>query len=246
MSQTNGCARPVPHRSGGWLATHRRKVLSQPRRAARDRRVYLAAKRSVDLILAVLALVMLIPLMAVVALLVRLTSPGPALFRQTRVGRDGRPFTMLKFRTMTCGCSDQLHRDYVRHLLSDDPLMPGAPSGAYKLGNDPRLTPIGGFLRRTSIDELPQLLNVLRGDMSLVGPRPMLPWEAELLTDRYADRFTVPPGITGLWQTSGRSTLTMRQALDLDLAYTARRGMSLDLRILLKTALVVLRRGGVE
>jgi lipopolysaccharide/colanic/teichoic acid biosynthesis glycosyltransferase len=197
-------------------------------------------------VLAALGLVVFIPLMAVVALAVRLTSPGPALFRQTRVGRDGRLFSMLKFRTMTRGCSDQLHRDYVCHLLSDDPSMPGAPSGAYKLGNDPRLTPIGGLLRRTSIDELPQLLNVLRGDMSLVGPRPVLPWEAELLSDRYANRFTVPPGITGLWQTSGRSILTMRQALDLDLAYVAHRGMVPDLRILLKTVLVVLRPGGAE
>jgi lipopolysaccharide/colanic/teichoic acid biosynthesis glycosyltransferase len=241
MSQTN--ARPW---TSAWPVPHRRKELAQPLRATRDRRVYLAVKRSVDLVLAALSLVMLIPLMALVALLVRLTSPGPVLFRQTRVGRDGRQLTMLKFRTMTNGVSDELHRDYVRQLLSDDPPPPTASNQLFKLGNDPRCTRIGRFLRRTSIDELPQLLNVLRGDMSLVGPRPVLPWEADLLRDSYADRFRVPPGITGLWQTSGRSTLTMRQALDLDLAYVASCGMLLDLRILLKTVLVVLRPGDAE
>jgi len=208
--------------------------------------VYLAAKRSVDLVLAALALVVLIPLVPLVALLVRLTSPGPAVFRQLRVGRDGRLFTMLKFRTMTSGCSDDLHRDYVRQLLSNDAPPSAASGGLYKLGNDPRWTPIGRFLRRTSIDELPQLFNVLRGDMSLVGPRPVLPWESKLLQDRYADRFNVSQGMTGLWQTSGRSALTMRQALDLDLAYVARCGMLLDLRILLKTVLVVLRPEDAE
>lgn len=226
-----------------WSTPRRRKEASKP---MRDRRVYLTAKRSVDIVFAALALVMLSPLMALIALLVRLTSPGPVLFRQTRVGRDGRLFTMLKFRTMTSGCSDELHRDYVRQLLSDNPPPSTASNQLFKLGNDPRCTRIGRFLRRTSIDELPQLLNVLRGDMSLVGPRPVLPWEAKLLQDRYADRFHVSQGITGLWQTSGRSTLTMRQALDLDLAYVARCGMLLDLRILLKTALVVVRPGEAE
>jgi len=238
MSQTNARAQ-----TSAWSGLRRRKPVT---RARCVRRVYLAAKRSVDLVLAALALVVLIPLMALVALLVRLTSPGPAVFRQLRVGRDGRLFTMLKFRTMTSGCSDDLHRDYVRQLLSNDAPPSAASGGLYKLGNDPRWTPIGRFLRRTSIDELPQLFNVLRGDMSLVGPRPVLPWEAKLLQDRYADRFNVSQGMTGLWQTSGRSALTMRQALDLDLAYVARCGMLLDLRILLKTVLVVLRPEDAE
>jgi len=153
---------------------------------------------------------------------------------------------MLKFRTMTDGCSDELHRDYVRQLLSNNASGSAASGRLFKLANDPRWTPIGRFLRRTSIDELPQLFNVLRGDMSLVGPRPVLPWEAELLHDTYAARFNVSQGITGLWQTSGRSALTMRQALGLDLEYVARCGLLLDLGILFKTVLVVLRPGDAE
>jgi lipopolysaccharide/colanic/teichoic acid biosynthesis glycosyltransferase len=239
MSQINGRAW-----TWAWTAVRRRSEVTL--RAPRDRHVYIAAKRSIDVVLAALALVILIPLMTLVALLVRLTSPGPVLFRQTRLGRDGQLFAMFKFRTMRNGCSDQLHRDYVRQLLSEDTPQTGTRTPLYKLGDDPRFSPIGRFLRRTSIDELPQLLNVLRGEMSLVGPRPVLPWEAELLGDSYADRFGVLPGITGLWQTSGRSTLTMRQALDLDLEYVARCGMSLDLRILMKTILVVLRPADSE
>jgi lipopolysaccharide/colanic/teichoic acid biosynthesis glycosyltransferase len=241
MTATDGSAPLLP-------SSVRSRDTKRPRAlpAGGSRRVYLAAKRLVDLVLAALGLVALLPVTAVVALLVRLTSSGPALFRQTRVGRNGRLFTMLKFRTMNSGCSDELHRAYVRELLTQDQPSPAGRQRLYKLDNDSRVTPLGRVLRRTSIDELPQLLNVLRGDMSLVGPRPVLPWEADLLRDGYAGRFGVPPGITGLWQTSGRSTLTMRQALDLDLDYVDRRGMVLDLRILLKTALVVLRPGDAE
>lgn len=212
----------------------------------RARLGYEPCKRVLDLSLASLGLVVLLPIMAVVAVLVRIGSPGPVLFRQVRVGRDGRPFTMLKFRTMFSGCSDELHRAYVRQLLTQDEPSPAGGRRLFKLGDDPRVTPLGRVLRRTSLDEMPQLLNVLRGDMSLVGPRPVLPWEAELLRDRYSRRFVVPPGITGLWQTSGRSTLTMRQALELDLEYVARAGMGLDLLILLKTVVAVLRPWDAE
>ena len=211
--------------------------------AARHRPAYRVSKRGLDLGASAVGLVLLSPVLAVVAALVRLTSPGPALFRQTRVGRDGEPFTMLKFRTMTHGCSDELHRDYVQRLLAEDPGDASTPHTLFKLEDDPRLTPLGRLLRRTSLDELPQLVNVLRGDMSLVGPRPVLPWERELLEDRYAARFAVPAGMTGLWQTSGRSTLTMRQALDLDLEYVRRCGFALDVQLLLRTVLVVLRPG---
>ena len=213
------------------------------RARAGGRSAYRATKRALDLTAAGVGLVALSPVMGLVATLVRVTSPGPALFRQTRVGRDGQPFTMLKFRTMTHGCSDELHRDYVRQLLAEEPPTASTPTALFKLEDDPRLTPLGRFLRRTSLDELPQLLNVLRGEMSLVGPRPVLPWERELLEERYAARFTVPPGMTGLWQTSGRSTLTMRQALDLDLEYVRRCGLMLDVQLLLRTCLVVMRPG---
>jgi lipopolysaccharide/colanic/teichoic acid biosynthesis glycosyltransferase len=202
------------------------------------------AKRLIDLALALTALLCLSPLLAVVAVLIRLTTPGPALFRQTRLGKDSRPFVLYKFRTMHTGCPDAVHREYVSKLLTEDQPPDGGRNGVFKLEGDDRITPIGRLVRRTSIDELPQLLNVIRGDMSLVGPRPALAWEAEMFGAGYAARFTVPPGLTGLWQVSGRNSLTMRQGLDLDLEYVARQSVALDLWILLKTIPVVLSTHG--
>jgi lipopolysaccharide/colanic/teichoic acid biosynthesis glycosyltransferase len=197
------------------------------------------AKRALDLVGGTICLVILLPLLGAAALAVRLTSPGPVLFRQTRLGLGGRPFMLYKFRTMYTGCPDELHRNYVRQLLTGDP-APGAASGLYKLDADPRVTKVGQLLRRTSIDELPQLLNVIRGDMSLVGPRPALPWEAEMFEEGHRQRFLVLPGMTGLWQVSGRNRLTMKQALDLDVEYVRRQSFVLDLLILLKTVPAVL------
>jgi lipopolysaccharide/colanic/teichoic acid biosynthesis glycosyltransferase len=194
-------------------------------------------KRSVDLMLASILLVGLAPVMLVLAVVVKITSPGPALFKQHRVGREKRSFTMLKFRTMQHECDDSIHREYVTQLLTE-PEPEGTADGdtvVYKLTDDPRITRVGRLLRRTSLDELPQLLNVVRGDMSLVGPRPVLDWEAELLGPEYEPRFAVKPGITGLWQVEGRNSLTMRQAVDLDLEYVRRRTTLLDLRILVLT-----------
>jgi lipopolysaccharide/colanic/teichoic acid biosynthesis glycosyltransferase len=142
------------------------------------------------------------------------------------------------------GCGDGAHREYVRKLLTQDNPPAGGEQGLYKLEHDPRITPLGRFLRRVSIDELPQLLNVIRGDMSLVGPRPALPWEAELIEPAYRQRFRVPPGLTGLWQVSGRNSLTMRQGLEFDIEYVRRQSFALDLWILLKTVLVVLSTRG--
>ncbi len=186
------------------------------------------------------------PLLLVVAALIGLTDRGPALFRQTRIGLGGRPFVMYKFRTMRTGASDEIHRAYVRRLLTEDEPPPGGTSGLYKLDRDPRITRVGAVLRRTSIDELPQLFNVLRGQMSLVGPRPALPWEAELFTDWHRARLLVPPGVTGLWQISGRNRLTMRQGLDLDIEYLKRQSFALDLLILLKTIPAVLTANGAR
>jgi lipopolysaccharide/colanic/teichoic acid biosynthesis glycosyltransferase len=176
--------------------------------------------------------------------LVRWTSSGPALFRQVRVGRDMQPFTMLKFRSMYTGNDDAKHRAYVTSMLSGED-TPAANGALFKLIGDPRITPLGAWLRRTSLDELPQLINVLRGDMSLVGPRPMLPWEAELLEEPYLPRFTVKPGITGLWQVSGRSRLSMRAALQLDVEYVRRHNVAVDLSLLART-LPALFRGGAN
>lgn len=199
-----------------------------------------AAKTAFDVILAGIALLAVSPLMIIIALAIRITSPGPALFRQTRVGYLGAPFVMFKFRTMYEENDDAIHRDYVTKLLKGDEVPYEVEKGFYKLSDDPRVTPVGAFLRRASLDELPQLFNVLLGTMSLVGPRPALPWEAELFKPEYAVRFSVKPGITGLWQVSGRSKLPVLQALKLDVEYVERRSLALDLRILLKTIPAVL------
>jgi lipopolysaccharide/colanic/teichoic acid biosynthesis glycosyltransferase len=205
-----------------------------------------ADKRLFDLLVASVCLVLLSPLLAVVAVMVLVTSPGSPQFRQTRVGRDRRPFVLYKFRTMYDGSPNDIHRDYVSKLLTDDHPPTGGRQGMYKLEDDPRITPVGRLLRRTSIDELPQLLNVIRGDMSLVGPRPVLPWEAELIGPAYSDRFLAYPGLTGLWQVSGRNKLTMRQGLDLDIEYVRKRSFVFDLVILLKTVPVVLSTHGAR
>lgn len=197
------------------------------------------SKRALDLTLGILALIVFAPLLIVAAALVRATSPGPALFRQTRSGRDGRPFTMYKLRTMRNGCDDKAHREIsLRELLEN--ADPGTSDGIYKLQDDPRITKIGRLLRRFSIDELPQLFNVLRGDMSLVGPRPSLPWEARLYTPEQQRRHQVRPGMTGLWQVSGRNRLKIAEMLALDLKYVERRSLLLDLSILLRTPRAVL------
>lgn len=201
------------------------------------------AKRLVDLTLATVALLAALPLMAAAAVAVRATG-RPVLFRQTRIGRGGRQFTLLKLRTMHAGTDDDIHRTYVTHLL--DGAAPQQQDGMYKLSRDPRVTRVGAFLRRTSIDELPQLLNVLRGEMSLVGPRPALPYEVELYDERQRTRLDVKPGITGLWQISGRSELTMREALELDVVYAQEQSMLLDLRILIRTVPVVLSMRGAR
>jgi lipopolysaccharide/colanic/teichoic acid biosynthesis glycosyltransferase len=205
-----------------------------------------AFKRPFDLLLACVGLVLLSPLLAVVAVMVSATSPGSPFFRQTRVGRDRRPFELYKFRTMYTGSSDDVHRQYVSKLLTQDQPPQGGRRGLFKLEDDSRVTPLGRFLRRTSIDELPQLLNVIRGEMSLVGPRPLLPWEAELIAPAYSPRFLALPGLTGLWQVSGRNKLTMRQGFDLDVEYVCRRSFSFDLAILLKTVPVVLSTHGAQ
>jgi lipopolysaccharide/colanic/teichoic acid biosynthesis glycosyltransferase len=223
-----------------WREPPDPKVLKGTRRGPRER-LDEALKRVLDLTLASLLLIVLAPVMAVIAILIRCTSPGPALFRQIRIGYRLSPFVMLKFRTMQVGNDDTIHRTYVTAMLTGEATPADFQRGVYKLTQDPRVTPVGRFLRTSSLDELPQLFNVLRGNMSLVGPRPALPWEAELFEPRYRARFMAKPGITGLWQVSGRSMLTMRQALQLDVDYVERRTLGVDLVTLLRTIPAVLR-----
>jgi lipopolysaccharide/colanic/teichoic acid biosynthesis glycosyltransferase len=211
-------------------------------------------KRCFDFVVAVPLLVALSPLMLAIALLVRATSPGPAIFRQTRVGRDERTFIMFKFRTLRHGSDESLHRQFVTSLLTDhaetgaelgmaDDKSPAPSNGLYKLAADPRVTVVGRWLRSTSLDELPQLINVVRGDMALVGPRPVLPFEAALFTSGERLRFAVRPGMTGLWQVSGRSRIGFRDQLALDVRYVNQQSLWLDLRILLRTIPSVLSGG---
>jgi lipopolysaccharide/colanic/teichoic acid biosynthesis glycosyltransferase len=202
-----------------------------------------AAFRILDIAAAVALIVVLMPLLLLVALAVRLDSPGPALFRQVRLGRDRRPFTMLKFRTMTVGGDDGAHRELIARELAGEDASAG---GSWKLAGDVRVTRVGGLLRRTSLDELPQLFNVLAGSMSLVGPRPCLSWEAEQFPPQYEDRFTVRPGITGLWQVSGRSKLGTLDMLRLDAEYARTWRFWTNVHILLLTVPVVLRRDGAR
>lgn len=204
---------------------------------------YELIKRGIDVVGAVFGLVLLAPLLVGFAVAIRATSAGPALFRQTRLGRHRREFTCLKYRTMHVDADDAPHRAYVRRLLTEEDAPHGGRSGVFKLDADPRVTAVGRLLRRTSLDELPQLLNVLRGEMSLVGPRPALPWEAELYRPEHLRRFEVKPGMTGLWQVSGRSTVSMREALDLDVQYVQRRSLRMDLSILARTVPAVLDLG---
>jgi lipopolysaccharide/colanic/teichoic acid biosynthesis glycosyltransferase len=178
----------------------------------------------------------------VLAVVIRATSRGPALFRQERVGRHGERFVCFKFRTMYEDNDDAIHRDYVRRLLTEERPPEGGEAGVYKLAHDPRVTPVGRWLRRTSLDELPQLFNVVGGDMSLVGPRPALGWEVDLFEPHHLKRFDVKPGITGLWQVSGRSRVSARDALDLDVAYVEQRSLAFYLAILARTPAVLVRR----
>jgi lipopolysaccharide/colanic/teichoic acid biosynthesis glycosyltransferase len=178
------------------------------------------------------AVLVLLPVLLIVAVLVRLSSPGPVVLRQTRIGQDGRAFQMHKFRSMFAGSDPAIHEAYLRGLVRGE----ATPvDGAYKLADDPRITPVGRVLRRLSLDELPQLFNVLTAEMSLVGPRPPLPYEVDLYDARARRRLSVPPGMTGLWQVSGRSTLDFHQMVDLDLAYIARWSFWLDLSIVART-----------
>lgn len=215
-------------------------------RPARPAAVASAAKRLLDVAGAGAGLLLLAPVFAVVALLVRLDSKGPAFFRQQRVGLNGEPFRMLKFRTMLCGNDADVHRQYVTRLIREGTTDLKGESGCYKLDDDDRITRVGQVLRRFSIDELPQLVNVLAGDMSLVGPRPPLDYEVALYDREAARRLETRPGMTGLWQVSGRNETTFAEMVDLDIAYIDGWSLSLDVRILMRTvSVVVTGRGAV-
>jgi lipopolysaccharide/colanic/teichoic acid biosynthesis glycosyltransferase len=196
---------------------------------------WLVIKRAMDMVLGAVAAIAVAPLCALIAIAIKLTSPGPVFFVQERIGQNGRPFKLLKFRTMIDG-AHLLHK-HVAHLNTCD-------GPALKIPNDPRLHALGAFLRRSSLDELPQLINVLRGEMSLVGPRPALANEVDSYMPHYHQRLTVLPGMTGLWQVSGRADVQFRRWMAMDVWYSRNWSPFVDAWILARTLPAVLRREG--
>ena len=201
----------------------------------RTPRFYAATKRALDLGLCLLALPIVLPVGLLCALAIRLETPGPVLFAQQRTGQHGVRFPMFKFRTMVQNAEEL--KASLQHLNI-------LPPPDFKIPNDPRITRVGGFLRKTSLDELPQILNVIRGEMSIVGPRPTS-FAASTYDLWHSERLEVVPGITGLWQIKGRGTMTFDERLRLDIEYIERRSTLLDLRLIAETALAVFKGSGV-
>ncbi len=235
------------------------QVLTLPH-VQRQRRLYFACKRGMDMALSGLALFITFPLLLLIALLIRLDSPGPALYRQRRVGlrkrsADGKhrwelgAFTMYKFRTMYDNCTAGIHKRFMKALIHNDAkevacLRDNGHTVVNKLGNDPRITRVGKFLRKTRLDELPQLWNVLRGEMSLVGPRPALPYEVAEYRPHHRRRLEAIPGCVGLWQVSGWCTLDFEETMELDIWYVDHQSLWLDVKILLRTVPAILSGNG--
>ncbi|MEO0248906.1 MAG: sugar transferase [candidate division WOR-3 bacterium] len=199
-----------------------------------------------DRTVALLALVILSPILGLIALAIRLDSPGGALYRRQQVGEKGRIFTAYKFRTMQANCDDSIYRNYlVKYICQNAPYKIDEKGQAiYKVVDDPRVTRIGSLLRSTNLDELPQLINVLKGEMSLVGPRPDVPFAVQMYKEWHMKRLSVKPGITGLWQVCGRKCLSFEGMVRLDLSYIKRQSFLLDLKILFLTIGTVLTRDG--
>jgi exopolysaccharide biosynthesis polyprenyl glycosylphosphotransferase len=202
---------------------------------ARERRSYVLIKRLLDLTAALIMLLILWPLFLIIAILIKLDSPGPVVFHQTRIGKGGRQFTFYKFRSMCCDAENK--KKQLAHLNEvDGPI--------FKVRNDPRITRVGRLLRKFSLDEFPQLFNVIKGDMSFVGPRPPLPDEVEKYEPWHLERLSVIPGITCTWQISGRSNIGFDDWVKMDLDYIEHRSVLLDIKILLKTIPAVLTGDG--
>lgn len=208
---------------------------------ARTATGYRVAKRGLDIVGALVGLLVTSPVVGLVAVAIRLDSPGPILFRQVRLGRGGVPFTVMKFRTMHLSADERRHQDHIRQLLRAGQ-APEVNATWAPISADPRVTRFGGFLRRSHLDELPQFLNVLRGEMSLVGPRPPIPYEVELYEPWQLRRLSVMPGLTGLWQVRGWGRLSFADGVKLDLEYVEHRSFGLDVRIILRTLWQMLAR----
>lgn len=204
----------------------------------------LGVKKVIDLVGSVTGLLLFSPIFIIIAAAIKLTSPGPVFFKQERVGQNGKIFPLLKFRSMKTNCDASTHKEYIKKFINDQNNCATEP-GVFKLTNDSRITKVGNFLRKTSLDELPQIINVLKGDMSVVGPRPPIPYECELYDIWHRRRLlSCKPGITGLWQVTGRSRTTFDEMVRLDLQYIREWNLLLDLKIILKTPKAVIGGDG--
>jgi exopolysaccharide biosynthesis polyprenyl glycosylphosphotransferase len=200
-------------------------------------------KRTFDVLITSIILVFALPIMAIVALAIKLDSRGPVLYRQKRIGEQGQTFFMLKFRSMYVNNNDAIHREYVKKLIQENTSLPNG-AGSLKMERDPRITRVGQFIRKTSLDELPQFFNVLRGEMSLVGPRPPIPYEVEVYQKWHTRRFEAIPGITGMWQVYGRNRVSFDEMVRMDIDYIERQSLWLDIKLLIQTPLVLLTGRG--
>ncbi|MGW8181108.1 MAG: sugar transferase, partial [bacterium] len=206
-------------------------------------------KRAIDVIGGICGIILFLPFFLVIPVLIKLTSPGPVFFRQARVGQFGRKFTFLKFRTMHVNCDEALHKKYIQELIGDKKSREVNNNGkrecVYKIYNDPRVTRIGSFLRKSSLDEIPQFLNVIRGDMSIVGPRPPIPYELENYDIWHMRRILeMKPGITGVWQVYGRSKTNFDEMVRMDIMYTKQWSLLLDIKLIMRTPLAVISGKG--
>jgi lipopolysaccharide/colanic/teichoic acid biosynthesis glycosyltransferase len=204
---------------------------------------YLRAKRLLDIAFTLLISVLIIPIGVVVALLIWCDSRGPVVFRQKRVGLNGVEFDMLKFRSMYANSDDIIHRQAIAKYMSGQ-VLNGNKDSPYKLDNDDRITRVGRFIRKISLDELPQFWNVLRGEMTLVGPRPPLPYEVELYSPRARLRLCGKPGLTGSWQIYGRNRVPFQEMIEMDIAYLQRQSLCEDIKLIALTALVMTQGDG--
>jgi exopolysaccharide biosynthesis polyprenyl glycosylphosphotransferase len=203
-------------------------------------------KRAFDIVVTLPIVILLSPLMALVAILVKVESPGPAIFKQERIGENGVPFTFYKFRSMRCDADPEVHRAHVKRLIEENIELcsSGEGNGSLKMEDDPRITRVGRFIRKTSIDELPQFFNVLKGDMSMVGPRPPIPYEVDVYKEWHRRRFEAPPGITGWWQVRGRNQVSFDEMVRMDIYYVEHQSFWLDLKILFMTPWAVISGRG--
>jgi lipopolysaccharide/colanic/teichoic acid biosynthesis glycosyltransferase len=238
---------PEDSENGGSTPSPNSALYPELRQKGTSLRIALGMKRTMDIAGSALALIVLSPLFGIIALAIKLTSPGPVLFRQERLGHYGEKFIFLKFRSMRTNCDSRIHQEYVSQFIAGRGFgdVGSGKQQVFKIQKDPRITPIGSFLRRTSLDELPQFWNVLVGEMSLVGPRPPVEYEFKVYDVWHRRRvLEVKPGITGLWQIKGRSSIQFDDMVRLDLKYARKWTIWLDLKILLQTPVAVISGNG--